>query len=72
MVDEGGSLKCTGFAPEKATVSPLITGDRCYTLLLVGTTWLSDVGTILALQGSRGLCGCRSVFCGCIVELLQE
>ena len=47
---------------------------RSLIYLVVGGNLLAVgcVGTILALQGSRGLCGCWSFFCGCIVELLQE
>ena len=41
-------------APEAATVSPIITGDHSSSLL-VGIIGLPDVGTILAMQGSRGL-----------------
>ena len=50
-----GCALAGNLAPEAATVPPLITGDRSFSWLVVGTIGLPDVVTILATQGSRGL-----------------
>ena len=50
-----GCALTTDLAPEAAAVSPLITGDRSSSFLLVGTIGMPDVGTILAMLGSKGL-----------------
>ena len=50
-----GCALSTGFDPETATLSPLLTGDRSSSLLFVRTTERPDVETILGMQGSRGL-----------------
>ena len=50
-----GCALAVDWAPEAAAVSRLISGDRTFSLLLVGAIGLPDVGTITAMQDSRGL-----------------
>ena len=72
-----GCALSADLAPEAAAVFPLIAGDRCSSLLLVGTIGLPDAGIILDMQGSRGLWLCVVAgrfffsFYGCIVQLLS-
>ena len=49
-----GCTLAAGFAPQAAVVSPLITGDRGSSLVIMGTIGVPDIRPILALQGSRG------------------